>query len=706
MAPTSTTPDSWKHRAPIVRRIVPSPQRSPARNHRKFNRVRVFACFLPLLSALAITPPALARMGIEISGVSVDQALRSGQQDCFGWSPPPQWVVACLVDDPRGEFLRVEGSRLELVLTQREGNPAPGDSVFFWETVNAAARAPEDFLYQSGYINVFEGEVDSEPFHIETIDDDLPEPDEAFAFSVQWISGPANVQGFDKVWHIMGLLDNDGFAPPDGAVSELRVLLFEHANHRTRQGFLRVINHSNRDGEVEITATDDFGFRTAPVTLSIDAGKVRHFNSWDLENGNPEKGLSGGVGPPTSGDWRLLISSALEIEVLAYSRNKPGTANAGFVNAVHDRVPVVDGEHRVLFFNPASNVSQVSLLRLTNTSDRNTEVTITGIDDLGTRLGSVSINLNASTSETYSAENLELGNGRGMVGALGSGRGKRRLAVTTRPEVPIAVNSLLANRQTGDLTNVSSAPHGWQVPYFPTSKDLEREGFVRLINPSDSTVQVSIQAISFDLSPENRNLTPPRHEPVTLEVPPGAATHFNSSDLELGDAEEKGLTGHIGPALVNVMRLEMSSNQDIEVLSYVRTNDGFLTAMHDTAIELGDRVYWVPFFNPASNERQVSRLRIINPSDSATQVSITGVDDDGLSPGSPVNVSVPGSASLELTSIELESGNSALIDSGALGNGAGKWRLKIASSEPVRIMSVLMNPSGHVTNTTSSLRID
>ena len=35
---------------------------------------------------------------------------------------------------------------------------------------------------------------------------------------------------------------------------------------------------------------------------------------------------------------------------------------------------------------------------------------------------------------------------------------------------------------------------------------------------------------------------------------------------------------------------------------------------------------------------------------------------------------------------------------GALGDGAGKWRLTVESSEPILAMSLLASPTGHLTN--------
>ena len=72
----------------------------------------------------------------------------------------------------------------------------------------------------------------------------------------------------------------------------------------TQQGFLRIVNRSDRDGTVTIHAIDDDGDRSGPVTLSLDAMATAHLNSTDLEDGNADKGLSTGVGDGDGG-WRL-----------------------------------------------------------------------------------------------------------------------------------------------------------------------------------------------------------------------------------------------------------------------------------------------------------------------------------------------------------------------------------------------------------------
>ena len=100
---------------------------------------------------------------------------------------------------------------------------------------------------------------------------------------------------------------------------------------------------------------NDYGHRrqrSARRSRHSVAGSQRegaHFNSQDLENGNPEKGLSGRAGDG-DGNWRLNLETDLEIEHLAYIR----TAD-GFVTNMHEvaaEIPEGSNRYHVPFFNP------------------------------------------------------------------------------------------------------------------------------------------------------------------------------------------------------------------------------------------------------------------------------------------------------------------------------------------------------------------
>ena len=185
-----------------------------------------------------------------------------------------------------------------------------------------------------------------------------------------------------------------------------------------------------------------------------------------------------------------------------------------------------------------------------------------------------------------------------------------------------------------------------QAPMFPAAADEVRQGFVRIINHSPRAGVVHIEAYDDDGA---------RVGPVTLDIDADETVHFNSGDLEDGNAA-KGLTMGTGPGIGDWW-LALSSDLDIEVLSYIRTpGDGFLTSMHDVVPADGNGNYRVAIFNPGSNIDQASRLRLVNAGEQAAQVTITGVDDRGASPGGDVRVSIPAGAARTLAADELESG--------------------------------------------------
>ena len=47
------------------------------------------------------------------------------------------------------------------------------------------------------------------------------------------------------------------------------------------------------------------------------------------------------------------------------------------------------------------------------------------------------------------------------------------------------------------------------------------------------------------------------------------------------------------------------------------------------------------------------------------------------------------------------SGMTARCSMGSLGDGAGKWRLTVSADRPLRVMSLLRNPAGNLTNISS-----
>ncbi len=501
------------------------------------------------------------------------------------------------------------------------------------------------------------------------------------------IEGPSSwLKSQDKDDPLNHLLQASAWAPTayeskSASESTHHVYLVPSASEPLREGFVRVINHSDEAGEVMIDPIDDSGRQFDTITLSIEANETVHFNSGDLETGNEGKGLSGSTGSG-EGDWRLAFSSDLDIEVLSYIRT-----GDGFLTAMHDVAPVEGNVHRVAIFNPGSNKNQVSRLRLINPTDTTANITIRGKDDKGMPgSGEVSLSLDAGISKEISAEQLEEG-GTGLAGMLGDGSGKWRLEIES--EQAVVAMSLLES-PTDHLTNLSTVPRELEdgvhsVPLFPAAgDDSGRQGFVRVVNGSATDGEVSIKA--YDETERD-------YEALTLTISANEVVHFNSDDLEQG-SPQKGLSGGTG-AGEGDWRLELTSDLEVEVLSYIRTTDGFLTAMHDVAPSAETR-HRVAVFNPGSNRNQESLLRLINPGDETAAVTITGLDDKGAAGTSAVSLSVPGGSSRTVGAWDLESGAEGL--NGALGEGVGKWQLMIESNRPVVAMSLLRSPTGHLTN--------
>ena len=229
------------------------------------------------------------------------------------------------------------------------------------------------------------------------------------------------------------------------------------ASNMYQQGFVRIANRSDRAGTVRMHAVDDTGEYRGPVELSLEAHQAAHFNSRDLESGNPSKGLSGGFGDGT-GNWRIELTTTLEVDARAYIRTPDG-----FLASIHEvaaeAVPeVVDEDdetvrYHVPIFNPGDNDIRQSRLRLINTGVEAAEIVIRGQDDNGKPApnGEVRLTVAGGAAHMLTAEALEEG-GDDIRGRFGDGTGRWRLTIAA--DQPIEVMSLMQSA-TGHLVNLS-----------------------------------------------------------------------------------------------------------------------------------------------------------------------------------------------------------------------------------------------------------
>ena len=216
----------------------------------------------------------------------------------------------------------------------------------------------------------------------------------------------------------------------------------------------------------------------------------------------------------------------------------------------------------------------------------------------------------------------------------------------------------------------------------------------------------------------------------SFDIGSGETLHFNSNDLEFGNAD-KGVEG-IGRAPIGSWRLCFTSLGRASASAYVRTSDGFVTDVSlivETSYVCEPRCpeWRVPIFNPASNYNQVSLLRLINNSDATVGVVITGIRADGTQnldgDGEPRTVQgfIGAGMATEITSEQLETGREISLERcdpaapedcvdtvGALGPAKGKWSLYVnrleegAYSEDLVVMNLLRTPTGQITSLPAS----
>ncbi len=456
-----------------------------------------------------------------------------------------------------------------------------------------------------------------------------------------------------------------------------------------RSGVVRVLNRTDRDGAVLVEAVDEAGQMSGPATLSLAAGAAAQFDSADLENGNAEMGLAEGIGPPTRGSWRLLLWSALDIEVLAYMRTPDG-----FLTAAHAELPRTGDSLSAFLFNPASNRVQRSSLRVFNPGAESARMSVWGVDDAGR--GRFASGFMAPPNAPLVLRAGQLERSRGAAGSgLSNGAGKWRLRV--HAPWPLSASTFLES-SSGHLSNLSSPPlraaagEMLRLPLFPSATNSAgREGFARVANMTATDGMVDIEAV------DDAGV---RAGPVRLQLAARATMHFNSDDLENGNAK-KGLAAGVGAPTKGAWRLELqSSDLPLAAATYARHADGFVTSLHETA-PVADGAARVAAFHPASSDEQRSLLRLANNGDEPAMATITGVDDAGAA-SKPLTVTVPAGEALTLTAAQLEDGGEGL--EGALGDGHGKWRLTVAFDNPLTVMSLLESPAGHLSNLSATAR--
>ena len=513
---------------------------------------------------------------------------------------------------------------------------------------------------------------------------------------------------------IHALLD----APDTTPLRERRVTYLPSASREPMQrGILRLRSHGDRPAIVRIEAIDDTGRRFGPTAVSLAAGHTLELASSDLEHGNPIKGLPRGIGAG-QGDWRLVLQSSAEIDVLAYTEGTEGLRTP-----LRSIAPAPDGFRHVPLF-PAAD----GLLRLSNPIAEAVEARIRARDDAG-RVSEVRTSLPPGTSRWLAASALE--SGQGVSGALGDGTGDWRLAI----HAPAAIHALALSSSAGELGNLH--PARWQHTSPLPEKDDPLEGRHSAFPSADRRSPASCAPDGAQGKAEclpstgpsvglpgaedaltawlpattpgeallriaNRSPKPGTatlyqagdrpQEPLTLHLGANGATTLTASDLEFGNPA-KGLAQGFGATSGN-RRVTVRSQLELDVLAYVRSPSGTVSATHDTAPRTAPNRHVVAMF-PAGAANAEGRLRLTNRSDAPAAVNIKGVDDEGRA-SQPATLTLPANATQTLTSAQLAWGAPEL--DGWFGAGRGHWRLSIWSNAPLEVAGLLATPAGGLAN--------
>lgn len=470
---------------------------------------------------------------------------------------------------------------------------------------------------------------------------------------------------------------------------EQRIPMANPASNQTRQSVIRFVNLSDESNSIEVVAIDDLGMTNAEsISINLLARQSLEISIRDFESGldlnNTNAGFCNG-----SGKWQLIALSHQPFEVSSIL-NTAGELPSE-INSV---VPKFGDYYKINFFNPSSNQDRLSFIRIVNNEQRSGTVQLRAIDDSGMTYEPQTILMAPLTSSQINASDLENGNAqKGLDLGIGDGDGKWRL--TAHSDLDLSIMSLV-RIQGGFLQNMSRPAPGSSDGLekvlnlvFPAS-DTTVTSFIRVVNESEEMNVVQINAVDELGQPGPGGA-------VSMTLSPSESRQFKAVDLEHGNLE-KGLFGAIGEGAGN-WRITLVSEYPFEAMSLIRDAEGLLSNLSSAYIsgESGvaiDRVY-------GADDDTSSILRFSNPSGIGTMVTVSGIDENGITSSEDQLSFSLESQILELSSDELESGNAGKGINGRLGDGSGTWRLTVSSEREVYVQHLIRTSGGQLINVSS-----
>ena len=240
-----------------------------------------------------------------------------------------------------------------------------------------------------------------------------------------------------------------------------RIPYFPRDRLSSQQGFLRVNNLTSREARVIVRASRE----TSPTFVDacefrVPAYGANALNSEHLEAGDAGRGCIGiGRG---NGDWTLEIRSDVpNLGVNAYARALDGTGFLNSLTGVAEGIESEEGGHfyYLPFINPASNLSSISRVRITNRGPAPArDVQLFGFDGQGREFPTTGATylagaLPSNHTVSFTSQELESGAPGKFSGTVfGDGSGKWTLWVFS-PDAPLEVVGLMSSQ--GLTSNLS-----------------------------------------------------------------------------------------------------------------------------------------------------------------------------------------------------------------------------------------------------------
>ena len=336
----------------------------------------------------------------------------------------------------------------------------------------------------------------------------------------------------------------------------------------------------------------------------------------------------------------------------------------------------------------SSNSAHEGVVRFVNASPQGGSVHIQATDDSGWSPPPVTLQVGPGESVHLTTGDLEQGNAaKGLSGYLGAATGDWRLDVSSERDIEVLPYVRAHDGVLAPMHAVAEAERGvHRVSTFAPANDPGapgRTGLLRLVNRGDEALTARIAGTDDSGAPGGE---------VSLDIPAREAVLLTAAELEGGAS---GLRGALGDGR-GMWRLSIASDGDLAAMSLLRSGGGHLTNLSGGASPAArsSEVHAVPYFPSASDPlgRQ-GLVRIVNDTASRAMVRVQPHDDAGRR-YEPLTLALGAGEAAHLNSWDLETGNASGGLSGRTGSGTGDWRLDIAGPPGVEVLAYVRAPTG------------